>query len=120
MFLRFPDPGDDPWVAVNQGYEVQINDNPAGDPQKTGAIYNFQQPRTQASRPVGEWNDYRVRVIGQRYRVWLNGVLVNDFTSTDPARGDRGHLGLQNHDPTTRAEFRHITVRELHRRCLCV
>ena len=40
VFVRFPDPGDDPDVAVNQGHEVQINENPGGDPQKTGSIYN--------------------------------------------------------------------------------
>lgn len=110
VFLRFPDPGDDPWVAVNQGYEVQINDNPDGDPQKTSAIYNFAEPSESASRPVGEWNDFRIRVVGQHYEVWLNDTLVNDFTSTDPARGPRGYLGLQNHDPSTRTQVRAITV----------
>lgn len=113
VFLRFPDPGDDPWVAVDQGYEVQINDNPDGDPQKTSAIYNFAEPREAASRPVGEWNDFRIRVVGQHYEVWLNDTLVNDFRSTDPARGARGHVGLQNHDPGTRTRFRAITVTPL-------
>lgn len=113
VFLRFPDPGDDPWVAVDQGYEVQINDNPDGDPQKTSAIYNFAEPLAVASRAVGEWNDFRIRVVGQHYEVWLNRTLVNDFRSTDPARGPRGYLGLQNHDPGTRTQFRAITVTEL-------
>jgi hypothetical protein len=113
VFLRFPNPGDDPWVGVDQGYEVQINDNPDGDRQKTSAIYNFAEPLAAASRPVGEWNDFRIRVVGQRYEVWLNGTLVNDFTSTDPARGPRGHVGLQNHDPGTRTQFRAITVTDL-------
>ncbi|MCI2420239.1 DUF1080 domain-containing protein [Saccharopolyspora sp. K220] len=113
VFLRFPDPGDDPWVAVDHGYEVQINDNPGGDPQKTGTIYNFQPPLRQASNPVGEWNTYRLRVTGQRYEVWLNDVLVNDFTSTDPARGPEGFVGLQNHDPDSRVEFRDIRIQLL-------
>lgn len=113
VFVRFPDPGDDPWVAVDRGYEIQINDNPDGDPQKTGAIYNFQQPITQASRPVGEWNHYRIRVEGHRYQVFLNGVKVNDFTSTHPDRGLEGYVGLQNHDPDSRVQFRHIRVRPL-------
>ena len=26
VFARFPDPGNDPFVAVNQGYEIQIYD----------------------------------------------------------------------------------------------
>lgn len=111
IFVRFPDPGDDPLVGVDQGYEIQINDNPGGDPQKTGAIYGFQQPDTSGSRPVGSWNDYRVEVVGERYRVWLNDRLVNDFTSTDPTRGRSGYVGLQNHDPSARVQFRQITVR---------
>ncbi|AUS80630.1 DUF1080 domain-containing protein [Actinoalloteichus sp. AHMU CJ021] len=112
VFLRFPDPGDDPWVAVDHGYEVQINDNPGGDPQKTGAIYNQQDATSHPSRPVGEWNRYALRVEGERYRVYLNGELVNDFTSDDPDRGTVGHIGLQNHDPDTRTQFRDIWLVE--------
>jgi hypothetical protein len=26
VFIRFPDPGQDPWIAVRDGYEVQIYD----------------------------------------------------------------------------------------------
>jgi hypothetical protein len=109
IFVRFPDPGDDPGVAINRGYEIQINDNPAGDPQKSGAIYGFQQPGASASRPANNWNDYRIEIGGDRYRVWLNDRLINDFTSTDPTRTG-GHLGLQNHDPDSSVEFRDLTV----------
>lgn len=108
VFVRFPHPGDDPGVAVSDGYEIQINDNPAGDPQKTGAIYNVAPPRVSASRPVGEWNTYRIRVSGQRYEVWLNGELVNELAAAD--RGTEGHIGVQNHDPESRVEFRAISL----------
>jgi len=111
VFLRFPPPADDPGIAISQGYEVQINDNPDGDPQKTGAIYNVAPPSASASNPVGEWNTYRIRVTGQRYEVWLNDTLVNDLTSTDPARGESGHVGLQNHDRGSRVEFRAISLK---------
>lgn len=107
VFVRFPDPGDDPGVAVSQGYEIQINDNPAGDPQKTGAIYNVAPPRATVSRPVGSWNTYRIRATGQRYEVWLNGTLVNELTGD---RGTEGHIGLQNHDPESRVEFRDVSL----------
>ena len=113
VFLRFPDPGDDPLVAVNRGYEVQIYDDPGGDPQKTGAIYGFQAPDTSASKPVGEWNHYRIRASGNEYEVFLNGVQVNRFSSTDSSRGREGHIGLQNHDPGSEVQFRDIVVREL-------
>ncbi len=111
VFVRFPDPGDDPWVAVRRGYEIQINDNPAGDPQKTGAVYGLQQPLASASRAVGEWNHYTIRAVGAEYTVWLNGVRVNRFVGTDPARGHTGHIGLQNHDPGSAVQFRDVRVR---------
>lgn len=110
VFVRFPDPGDDPGVAISEGYEIQINDTPEGDPQKTGAIYNVQPPLEDASRPVGSWNTYRIEVSGQRYRVWLNDTLVNELDSTDPNRGVEGYIGLQNHDPQSRVEFRAISL----------
>jgi hypothetical protein len=37
-----------------------------------------------ASKPVGEWNDYRVRAEGSRIQIWLNGVQTVDYTETDP------------------------------------
>jgi hypothetical protein len=49
-------------VAVNTGYEIQIDDlaMPDGNPlHKTGAIYNFAAPlNVQASKPVEEWNTF--------------------------------------------------------------
>jgi hypothetical protein len=111
VFVRFPDPGDDPLVAVSGGYEVQINDNPAGDPQKTGALYGVQSPSTRASRPTGQWNHYMIRAVGSDYTVSLNGVTVNRFTSRDPTRGLGGRIGLQNHDTASTVQFRDIRVR---------
>lgn len=110
VFLRFPDPGDDPGVAISHGYEIQINDNPQGDPQKTGTIYGVRPPMESASRPVGSWNTYRIEVSGERYRVWLNNTLVNELDSTDRERGEVGHVGLQNHDPQSHVEFRTISL----------
>lgn len=115
VFIRFPDPGDDPGVAVRTGYEIQINDNPAGDPQKTGAVYGVQPASSRASRPVGDWNHYRIQAIGNEYTVWLNGVLVNRLSSTDPNRGRAGYLGLQNHDAGSAVQYRDVLVRQLPR-----
>lgn len=110
VFVRFPDPGGDPFVAVDRGYEIQINDNPGGDPQKTGAVYGFQAATARASRPVGQWNHYAIQAVGGNYTVRLNGVLVNQFAGIDPNRAGRGYLGLQNHDPGSTVQFRAIRV----------
>ena len=113
VFVRFPDPGRDPWVAVERGYEIQINDDPARDPQTTAAVYGTQAPAGSASRPSGEWNHFRIRAVGREYTVWLNDVLVNHFVSADQRRGIEGHVGLQNHDADSVVDFRAIRVEPL-------
>lgn len=37
VFVGFPNPGNDPWVAVNQGYEIQVDATDAAD-RTTGAV----------------------------------------------------------------------------------
>ncbi|WP_166851004.1 family 16 glycoside hydrolase [Isoptericola sp. BMS4] len=114
VFVGFPDPGNDPWVAVNEGYEIQVDASDEAD-RTTGAIYTFQgadpDAIAEALNPVPEWNSYDIRVVGDTIRVFLNGVLVNDFTSTDPARDlSRGFLGVQNHGAGERIFYRDIQV----------
>ncbi|MEU5295108.1 ThuA domain-containing protein [Streptomyces umbrinus] len=116
VFVGFP-ASDDPWSAVNNGYEVQIDASDAPD-RTTGAVYSFQsadiRQRDRALNPPGEWNTYEIRVEGERLRVWLNGVKINDFTNTDPARSLRdGHVGIQNHGAEDQASFRDIRIKEL-------
>jgi len=116
VFVGFP-PSDDPWSAVDNGYEIQIDATDV--PEKTtGSVYGFRsadlKKRDRALNPPGEWNTYEIRVEGERLRVWLNGVKINDFTNTDPARSLReGHVGIQNHGADDRVSFRDIRVKEL-------
>jgi len=109
VFVRFPDPGDDPWIAVNQGYELQICDT-AGDQHNTGSVYSFQGPSSIPTKPVGEWNKYSITVVGQEYTIAVNGVVVNKYTGE---RTLRGFVGLQNHDDGSPVRYRNIRVREL-------
>lgn len=116
VFVGFP-PSTDPWSAVNQGYEIQIDASDAPD-RTTGAVYSFQSAdlaaRDAALNPPGEWNTYEIVVQGERLQVFLNGVKVNDFTNTDPARSlTSGHIGLQNHGAEDHARFRNIRIKEL-------
>ncbi|MFD5265076.1 ThuA domain-containing protein [Streptomyces sp. NPDC058335] len=116
VFVGFP-PSGDPWSAVNNGYEIQIDATDV--PEKTtGSVYGFRsadlKKRDRALNPPGEWNTYEIRVEGERLRVWLNGVKINDFTNTDPARSLRdGHLGLQNHGADDQVSFRDVRIKEL-------
>jgi len=111
VFVRFPDPANDPWVAVNNGYEVQIDDGGSPDGQlihKTGGIYSFAAPTKVATNPVGEWNVYEIHAVGQSYRVILNGDEVTDFTGN---RSTKGYVGFQNHNGTV--SFRNVRILEL-------
>ena len=45
---------------------------------------------------MGDWNDYLVEVIGNRYRSRLNGVQMVDFTDPKPTSFD-GNIALQLH-----------------------
>ncbi|MFI6638124.1 ThuA domain-containing protein [Streptomyces sp. NPDC050504] len=116
IFIGFP-PSDDPWSAVNKGYEIQIDATDAPD-RTTGSVYGVQSAdtaaRDRALRPPGQWNSYEIKVQGERLRVYLNGALINDFTNKDPARSLRqGHIGLQNHGADDRVSFRDIRIKAL-------
>ncbi|MFF3686039.1 ThuA domain-containing protein [Streptomyces sp. NPDC002187] len=116
VFVGFP-ASDDPWSAVNNGYEVQIDATDAAD-RTTGAVYGFKsaniKARDQVLRPPGQWNSYEIRVQGERLQVFLNGVKINDFTNTDPDRSLKdGYIGIQNHGAADQVSFRDIQLKEL-------
>ncbi|MEV0895176.1 ThuA domain-containing protein [Actinoplanes sp. NPDC049802] len=115
VFVGFP-PSSDPWSAVNNGYEIQIDATDAAD-RTTGAVYGFKAAdiaaRDAGLNPPGEWNTYEIRVEGERLQLFLNSVKINDYTNTDPVRSLAGHIGIQNHGDGDEASFRNIRVKEL-------
>ncbi|MFJ4871512.1 ThuA domain-containing protein [Streptomyces sp. NPDC088757] len=115
VFIGFP-ASDDPWTAVNNGYEIQIDATDAAD-RTTGSVYGFKSAdvaaRDAALNPPGEWNTYELRVTGERLEIFLNGAKINDFTNTDPVRSLRqGHIGLQNHGAGDEVSFRNIRIKQ--------
>ena len=113
VFVRFADPHNDPLIAVNTGYEIQIYDAEPKDgnaTHRTGAIYNFSSPSVNASKPPGEWNAFEIHAIGQNYTVILNNKMVTEFVGN---RQLEGYIGLQNHDSESRVCFGKIAIREL-------
>src|SRR5699024_7275079 len=48
----------------------------------SGGLYNNQEheadPLTVADNPLGEWNTFKIRMVGDKVSVWLNGELVTD------------------------------------------
>ncbi|MBT2526054.1 DUF1080 domain-containing protein [Streptomyces sp. ISL-99] len=136
VFVRFPQVHDHPeeprpeWVAIKYGHEVQILDRPDGDMYKTGSVYGFDRVGLGGAgvTPKGTWNDYEIRVEGQHYSVFRNGVLINEFDNNGgqdfyPPRGDdpgtdgrryaSGYIGLQVHGTTDVISYRDIRVKQL-------
>lgn len=126
VFIRFPalgnaDPANDWKLAVDQGYEIQIDDtgkNPDVTPNTfgdalhiTGAIYKLAPASSVASRPVGQWNSYEITAKGKAITVVLNGQQVSTLTNAN--RSPKGYIGLQNHHFGSRVQFRNLRIKTL-------
>ena len=111
VFVRFPDPGNDPWVAVKKGYEIQIAGTEPGI-QSIGAIYES-QAAVDVRVHINSWNTYKIITAGDHICVILNDKIVNIF-ECEPGRGDvKGYFGLQNHDDGSPVRFQNVKVQEL-------
>jgi hypothetical protein len=78
-------------------------------------------PRTQADRPVGQWNHYEITLRGDRVTVHLNGTKVIDNAQM-PGIPARGRIGLQHHGgkregkwvgPPSLVQFKNICIKEI-------
>lgn len=76
-----------------------------------------QEPLVLADRPFGQWNSFRIRQVGARTDVWLNGKLVVDhaimenyWDRTRPM-ARTGPIQLQTHGGEIR--WRNLFVREI-------
>jgi hypothetical protein len=83
--------------------------NAAGSPGKDPLVF--------ADRPIGQWNSFRIRQLGDRTSVWLNGILVVDsaplqnyFDKSKPLF-PKGPVQLQTHGNEVR--WRNIFIREI-------
>lgn len=108
VFVRFPQPAN-PWTAVYGGYEIQIGDTYDAK-HNTGSVYDFKGPTSIPTKPVGEWNHYKIDIRGQKYTIFVNGEKVNEFEGN---RSSEGYIGLQNHDKDSHVTFKNIKITEL-------
>jgi hypothetical protein len=113
VFVRFPNPGNDPWSAVHKGHEFEIGDpKPKKATDATGSIYPFHAPAEVPVKPYGEWNSYEITCLDHNYSFRLNGKLVN--TWTDPKqRSAAGYVGLQNYNDGKTVRHRNFRIKEL-------
>jgi type 1 glutamine amidotransferase len=112
--------GGDSGVYLRGSPQVQIWD-PAQWPVGSGGLYNNQKnpanPVTVADNPIGQWNTFYIKMIGDRVTVRLNdtpvvdhAVLENYWDRSKPIY-PTGQIELQSHG--TKLRFRNIFIREL-------
>ncbi len=67
-----------------------------------------------ARKPLGEWNEYRIRAQGDRIQLWLNGVQTVDYTETEPNIAKKGMIAVQIHgNATSIVRYKDIAIQEL-------
>ncbi len=95
------------------GYEMQIttNQNPEPNAKGTpGALYDVAAPSKNATRPAGEWNTVTIVAKGPKLEIELNHENVLE---TQLERSLQGHIGFQNHDERSVAQFRNVRLQTL-------
>lgn len=124
--------GADSGIYLRGTPQVQIWDwNQVFDPKKptrrphlgSGGLFNNtpgvqgRDPLVLADRPFGQWNQFRIRQIGDRTWVWLNDQIVVDnaimenFWDRGQPLPARGPIMLQTHGGEIR--WRNLFVREI-------
>ena len=127
VFIRIPDEPTEPWMPVNRGYEVQIDNHPErvneDEYHMTGTLYSLTRPLAKPGKPGPEWNTMLIRIEGPRTQVFVNDVKVTDYTEGQPVpdkkfnfepdrgvRPDKGWIGLQNNSDQDVVYFKTVAV----------
>lgn len=122
---------DEHGAVWHSGLEMQVLDNARhrdgrSATHRAGDLYDLVASRTDATRPVGEWNALRIVVDGDRIEHWLNGTQVVAARLDTPewdalvqgskyrkrpgfGKAQRGHVALQDHGD--RVWYRNIRIR---------
>jgi hypothetical protein len=113
-----------PQVQIWDWHQVFNPKNPTRRPHLgSGGLFNNtplspgRDPLVFADRPLGEWNQFRIRQIGDRTWVWLNDKVVVDkavmenFWNRKEPLPAKGPLMLQTHGGEIR--WRNIMVHEI-------
>lgn len=123
IFIRIPEAPTEPWMPVNKGYEVQIDDSD-DDWHRTGVLYSF--TKTLAQPKLQEWNTMEITLDGERTMVTVNGTKVTEYREgepvpekkqkSEPDRGKRaasGYIGVQNHGDKDTVYFKEVSLKRL-------
>ncbi len=118
-------PNGDSGIYLRGSPQVQIWD-PSNTPAHgigSGGLYNNQKkenphdPLVKADNPIGQWNRFFIRMVGDKVTVYLNKKLVVDnvvlenYWERSKPIYPQGQIELQNH--TSPLFFKNIFLREL-------
>jgi hypothetical protein len=126
---KMANPNSDSGIYLRGCPQVQIWDpnNPRfadrGAPKGSGGLWNNKPgspgrlPLVRVDRPVGQWNTFRIKMVGDHVTVYFNGQLVVDdavmhnyFDGSSPLF-DSVPIQLQTHDG--KIHFRNVFVRKI-------
>jgi hypothetical protein len=106
-------------VYLRGRYEVQIEDDPEpeGPTMRTGGVYGFLAPSSEAPRTPGVWQSYDITLVGRMVTVVLNGKTMIDSQeipgitgeALDSQEGLPGPIDLQGSEDG-QVSFRNIIV----------
>jgi len=115
-------PNGDSGIYLRGSPQVQIWD-PGHWKIGSGGLYNNKKnpskPTKIADNPIGEWNTFFIRMVGERVTIKLNGELIVDdvvlenYWERDKPIYPTGQIELQNHGNTL--WFRNVYIKELPR-----
>ena len=116
----------DSGIYLRGNPQVQIWDpvNHPGRPgEGSGGLYNNQKnpsgPTKVADRPVGQWNSFRILMVGEKVSIYLNNELVvhnvtlENYWERDKPIYPTGQIELQHHGDEL--WFKNVYIRELPR-----
>lgn len=114
-------PEGDSGVYLRGSPQVQIWDPAKNGGVGSGGLYNNQKnpskPSKVADRPIGEWNSFRILMIGEKVTIHLNGekvvdnVTLENYWERDKPIYPSGQIELQNHGNTL--WFKNVYLREI-------
>jgi Domain of Unknown Function (DUF1080) len=128
VYIRIPSAPTEPWMPVNKGYEVQIDNTGQGEDEYhiTGTLYSLTKPLAKPGKPGPQWNTMEITLDGPHTIVTVNGVKVTDYTEGQPVppkkvwfepnrgrRPDTGYFGLQNHSDNDIVFFKEVSLTPL-------